>query len=185
MIISGITGATAINPALVEIKPSDGTDDLVLKFDVTQTADTGSVLEAIFTYAISGPAPFITDMTTLSNSSETVDGDVSETQNYCVGGQFGPDGVDGGTGLTSGTLLTLDGIQNTDQGSFAGATTLGITDDFVLDGGRRDRLAEERSSIGSPLPQPFPNPTAFSCCQRSRLYPRAFGNCVPCIEIRK
>jgi hypothetical protein len=157
-IISGITGATAIDPALVEIKPSGGTDDLVLKFDVTQTANAGSLLEAIFTYAISGPDPFITDMTTLSNSSETGDGDVSETQNYCVGGRFGPDGVDGCTGSTSGTLLTLDGIQNTDQGSFTGATTLGITDDFVLDGGTAGSASGgtfvDRFTATSTVPEP-------------------------------
>ncbi len=133
--ISGITGATPIDPTLVEITPSGGTDDPVLEFDVNQTADANALLEAIFTYAISGPDIFTTDMTTLSNSSETVDGAVTDTQNYCVGGQFGPDGVDGCTGSTSGTLLTLDGIQNTDQGSFPGATTLSVTDDFVLDGG--------------------------------------------------
>jgi len=133
--ISGITGATPINPSLVAITPSGGTTDPVLTFDVSQTANAGSLLEAIFTYVISGPDNFTTDMTTLSNSSETVDGDVSDTQDYCVGGRFGADGVDGCTGSTSGALLTLDGIQNTDQGSFAGATTLSITDDFVLDGG--------------------------------------------------
>ena len=92
------------------------------------------MLESIFTYKISGPA-FTMDMITLSGGSETADGGVSDIQNYCVGGSFGPDGVTGCNGSASGTLLTLDGVQNTDNTSIASVSLLSITDDFVLDGG--------------------------------------------------
>ncbi len=132
--LSGITGATAIDPAMVEIKPSGGTADPELLFEVDETADANSVLESLFTYTISGTA-FTMETITLSGSSETGDGGVTDTQNYCAGGAFGPDGVTGCSGSATGTLLTFDGIQNTDQTSFAGTTLLSITDDFVLDGG--------------------------------------------------
>jgi hypothetical protein len=134
MAVSGTTGATAINPTTVTVTPSGGTTDPELTFSVSLTATNPTMLESIFTYMISGPA-FTMDMITLSGSSETVDGDVTDIQNYCVGGSFGPDGVTGCTGSTSGALLTLDGIQNTDQTTVAGVSLLSITDDFVLDGG--------------------------------------------------
>jgi hypothetical protein len=59
---------------------------------------------------------------------------VTDIQNYCAGGTFGPDGVTGCAAVTS-ALVTLDGIQQTDSASFAGVSLLSITDDFTLDGG--------------------------------------------------
>jgi hypothetical protein len=132
--VSGSAGATAIDPTVVAITPGGGTTNPELTFSVDLTATTPSLLEAIFTYAISGPA-FTMDTITLSNSSETADGAVTDIQNYCIGGHFGPDGVTGCTGAVSGALLALDGIQNTDQTTILGVTQLSITDDFTLDGG--------------------------------------------------
>jgi hypothetical protein len=115
------------------------------------------VLEALFNYAISGPA-FTMETITLSGSSETVDGAVTDTQNYCAGGQFGPDGVTGCTGSATGTLLTFDGVQNTDQTPFAGPTLLSITDDFVLDGGTAGSASggtfQDQFSATSAVPEP-------------------------------
>jgi hypothetical protein len=59
---------------------------------------------------------------------------VTDIQNYCAGGTFGPDGVTGCAALT-GALVTLDGIQQTDSASFGAVGSLSITDDFTLDGG--------------------------------------------------
>jgi len=130
-----LTGfATPINTASITVTPSGGTFNPELTFSVSQAVSGGTVDEAIFNYTISGPA-YTTDVINLSGSSETVDGAVTDTQNYCVGGHFGPDGVDGCTGSTSGALVAVDGAQQSDNTSFANPHSLNITDDFVLDSG--------------------------------------------------
>jgi hypothetical protein len=132
--VPGTAGATAIDPTTVTVTPGGGGNNTTLTFSVNLTAQTPTLLESIFTYQISGPS-FISDMLTLSSSSETADGAVTDIQNYCFGGQFGPDGVDGCTGSATGALLGLDGVQNTDQTPIANINLLSITDDFTLDGG--------------------------------------------------
>jgi len=132
--VGGTSGATEIGPTLVTVTPSGGTGNPDLTFSVSRTANAPTLLESIFTYTISGPA-FTMDTITLSNSSETADGATTDIQNYCIGGNFGPDGVDGCTGSASGVLLALDGVINTGQTTISGATLLSVTDDFTLDGG--------------------------------------------------
>lgn len=131
--LTGTTGATEIDPTLVMIDPDGGTGNPSLTFMVNKSASAGTVFETIFDYVISGPA-YTAESITLSGSSETVDGAVTDVQNNCAGGFFGPDGVDGCTG-TAGSLLTLDGVQNMDQTSFASPTSIAVTDDFTVDGG--------------------------------------------------
>ena len=133
-VVSGITGAVPIDATTVKVMPKGGTLDPALVFEVDQQAGAGALLEAIFTYTIAGEM-YGGDMIKLSGSSETGDGAVTDTQNFCAGGNFGPDGVTGCSGSTSGALLTLDGVQNTDQSALPGLKLLSITDDFVLDGG--------------------------------------------------
>jgi hypothetical protein len=132
-IIPGITGATAIPGSTLNIAISGGSLSPTLSFATSQTANTGSLLEAIFTYDISGPS-YNSASIALTNSSETLDGAVAEIENFCAGGSFGSDGVDGCTGVP-GSLLTLDGIQNQDHSNLGPASFLQITDDFTLDGG--------------------------------------------------
>jgi hypothetical protein len=132
--VSGTTGATEINPALITIMPTGGTTNPGLTFGVNETATVGALDEAIFTYLLTG-AVYSLDVTTLSGSSETGNGAVTEIQNDCVGGMFGPDGVTGCTGSVSGSLVLLDGIQNTDQTSLPGPSLLAITDDLTIDSG--------------------------------------------------
>lgn len=132
-IVSGQAGATAIAPGSLSLGPGGGGSDVSLTFTTNQTANTGSLLEAIFTYEISG-ASFTSSAISLMNSSETVDGAVAEIENFCAGGSFGPDGVTGCTG-TAGSLLTLDGFQNSDQSSITPTPFVNVTNDFTLDGG--------------------------------------------------
>lgn len=131
--LSGIAGATPISPADIAITPSGASTNAGITASVNVTATTGEVLEALFTYQISGNL-YAADSITLSHSSESADGAVSDTQNYCVGGTFGPDGVTGCSG-SPGSLIALDGVQNQDSQSFSPAGLLSITDDFTLDGG--------------------------------------------------
>ena len=132
--LSGITGATAIAPGSVTITPGGSLTTPMLTFTVSQTVRLGSLSEVIFTYQASAMS-FLLDKISLSGSAETGNGAVTYTQNYCAGGVFGPDGVSGCSGSATGALVTLDGIQNTDQIGLLGPKTLAITSDFVLDGG--------------------------------------------------
>ena len=132
-VLSGITGATELAPGTVSIQPFGGTADPELAFTVSESVQTPPLLETIFTYEISGN-PYTQSEIDLSNSSETVDGAVTDIQNICEDGNFGSDGVTGCTGLST-SLLTLDGIQNTDSTALSALSFLSVTDDFTLDPG--------------------------------------------------
>jgi hypothetical protein len=131
--VPGTAGATEIDPTTVTVTPSGGTANPELTFSVNLTVSTPPLEEVIFTYTVSGPS-FTMDTITLSNSAETGNGAVTDIQNYCFGGLFGPDGINGCTQV-NGSLLTLDGIQNNDNTPISGATLLAITDDFTIDPG--------------------------------------------------
>jgi len=131
--VGGTAGATEIDPTQVSINPSGGTGDPELSFAVDQNADTGDLLESIFTYQITGNT-YLQSAVTLGGSSETVDGAVTDIQNLCEGGTFGPDGVTGCTGTPNGLVL-LDGFLNSDSTPLGSPTLVSVTDDFTLDGG--------------------------------------------------
>ena len=131
--VGGTFGATELDPTAVSVSPTGGSSDPELIFSVNQTATAPQLLETIFTYVISDSV-FLQSTIGLANSSETVDGAVTDIQNLCAGGAFGPDGVDGCTGNAL-SLLTLDGIQNTDNTSLGAVNSVAVTDDFTLDGG--------------------------------------------------
>jgi hypothetical protein len=131
--LSGTTGATELSPGAVSIQPSGGTADPELQFTVSETVQTPPLLETIFNYRIAGN-PYTQSQIDLSNSSETGEGAVTDIQNICEDGSFGPDGVDGCPGV-SDSLLTLDGIQNTDSTPLSALSSLSVTDDFTLDPG--------------------------------------------------
>ena len=123
--VSGTFGATELDPTLVAITPSGGASDPELIFSVSSSAAASELFETIFTYELSNSV-FLQSAISLANSSETVDGAVTDIQNLCAGGTFGPDGVDGCTGNPL-TLLTLDGIQNSDNTASGGIFTDAFT----------------------------------------------------------
>ncbi len=131
--VSGTFGATELDPTLVSITPSGGASDPELIFSVSSSAVASDLFETIFTYELSNRI-FLQSTISLANSSETVDGAVTDIQNLCAGGLFGPDGVDGCTGNPL-ALLTLDGTQNSDNTSLGSVSSVAVTDDFTVDGG--------------------------------------------------
>lgn len=133
IITPGTAGATPIDPSTVTVTPSGGTTDPTLTFSTNLTATGSQLLEALFNYTVAG-ASFTSDTLTLSPAMETGNGAVTDIQNYCFGGNFGSDGVTGCAG-TNSALSTIDGALNTDSTTIPGVTLLGITDDFLLDGG--------------------------------------------------
>lgn len=131
--LPGNSLASPIDAANLTVSPLGGASDPGLTFSTNLTSTANAPLELVFTYQIAG-AFYSGSAIGLSNSSETGDGAVTEIQNYCAGGAFGPDGLSGCGGVT-GSLLTLDGIQQSDQTSFAGVSLVNVTNDFELDGG--------------------------------------------------
>jgi hypothetical protein len=131
--VSGTAGATPVATSALAIAPFAGNTSFGFTATLTQTAGANALFETIFTYRISGNS-YTGSSIALAGSSETGDGAVTDIQNYCAGGTFGPSGVTGCAAVT-GALVTLDGIQQTDMASFAGVSLLSITDDFTLDGG--------------------------------------------------
>ncbi len=127
----GLNGGTPISTSAITIKPFGGSLDPGISTMVQQSA-AGNILEAIFSYQISGNL-YQSETYTLSGSSETGSGAVTGLQNNCAGGLFSPGGVSGCSGA-SGTLLTLDGIQNHDFSTFPLPIFLNITDDITIDG---------------------------------------------------
>lgn len=131
--VSGISGATPISTADVSIAPLGGNFDPGITASVSTVAGANTQLELLFTYQIAGTS-YVGDSITLAGASETGDGAVTDIQNFCAGGTFGPDGVSSCTGMP-GSLLTLDGVQNHDSTTFGPTSFFGVTDDLTLDGG--------------------------------------------------
>ncbi|HLK18300.1 MAG TPA: hypothetical protein VKT81_05055 [Bryobacteraceae bacterium] len=131
--LPGTTGGTEIDPADISIMPSGGTSSPQLLFTLSQSAST-SLLEALFTYQISGNS-FTQSEIDLANASETGDGAVTDVQNLCVDGTFSADGVTGCNGSAALSQLTLDGALNSSQTALAALSFLSVTDDFTIDPG--------------------------------------------------
>jgi hypothetical protein len=132
-IVSGTAGATPIPAQDVIITPLGGDFNPGFTASVAQLATANNELETIFTYQIAG-STYVGDSITLGGSAETGDGAVTDVQDFCSGGTFGPDGLTGCTGFP-GSLLTLDGTQNQDATGLGPVSLLSVTDDFTLDGG--------------------------------------------------
>lgn len=131
--LSGTGGSTEIAPAAIAIAPVGGTFNPGITVTVSETAAAGDSFEAMFTYRVSGLS-YAGSSITLSGSTESPDGGVTDIQNFCAAGIFGPDGVNYCTGFT-GSLLTLDGVQNQDSASFNAPGFVSLTDDLVISGG--------------------------------------------------
>jgi len=123
-------GATEISPSAISLSGSGGSFHPTLTATVNASASAGNLLEAIFTYQISGSF-YTAETISLSQSSESGDGAVTDIQNYCAGGFFFGEGCSG----TPGSLLTLDGFQNQDSVSSLGQQFVSVIDDLTIDGG--------------------------------------------------
>jgi hypothetical protein len=127
--LSGTSFATPIDSAMIAITPLAGNPGFTAAFSAT--ANTGTLAEALFTYQIAG-ASYSSSSINLTGSIATNDGTVTDVQNFCAGGTFGPDGLSNCSGLP-GTLIVVGA--GGDQASFPPVPFLNVTDDFTLDGG--------------------------------------------------
>lgn len=127
--LPGTPGYTEIANSAVNITPVGGAFNPGITASVTETVAAPANDEINFAYTISG-ANFRSETIILSGTSETGDGGVTDIQNYCEGGTFGPGGING-----CPTLLTVDGVQNQDSVNFGLPTLLTVADDLVISGG--------------------------------------------------
>jgi hypothetical protein len=127
------TGATEIDPSTILISATGGSFNPTLAATTSVAASAGMLLEALFTYQLRGNL-YTSENISLSNSSEDGDGAVTDIQNYCLGGTFSGDALNTCSG-TPGSLLTLDGLQNTDSVSSLGQSLVSVVDDLTIDGG--------------------------------------------------
>lgn len=131
-VLPGISGGTPIDAANVNLTPTVLPNGVSLAAQVTASASANQLFEALFNYSITG-MPFQNASIALTNSSATGDGGVTDIQNLCNGGNFGPNGVTGCAGPTRTQVLLNSGTATT---SFAVPwTTIGVTDDLTIDGG--------------------------------------------------
>lgn len=131
--LAGASFDTEISSNAITIAPSGGTYNAGVSASVKASAPAGTILEMMFTYTISGPT-YVSENITLSGASESGGGAVYEAQNYCENGTFGPDGVDGCTGMFNGSLATADGFSNIDSATFDPPSFLNVTEDLFIDG---------------------------------------------------
>lgn len=130
--LPGINLALPIAPSGIIITPVTSANSFGLMFSLSADASGGSILEALFTYSISGGVA-IGSSISASGTSASGNGAVTDIQNLCLGGSFGVDGVTGcSTGRTGSLLLLGNGSMST---SFAAAASLNVTDDLTFDSG--------------------------------------------------
>ena len=130
--LSGINLSTPISPAAINITPLITAGNVGLMFTLSSNASGGSILEALVDYRMSGGS-YTGASISASGTSASGNGAVTDIQNLCFGGLFGPDGVTGCSTGRTGTLLLLgDGSTST---AFAGAASVNVTDDITFDSG--------------------------------------------------
>jgi hypothetical protein len=159
--LPGTTGGTELNPTDISVSTSGGTASPQLVFTVSESPS--SLVEALFTYKISGNSYSQSEID-LTNSSETGDGAVTDVQNLCVDGTFGPDGVTGCNGSSDPAQLTIDGALNSSQTPLAALSFLSVTDDFTIDpgtfgsasGGIFTDTFTAGTTTGTTVPEPQP-----------------------------
>lgn len=131
--LPGTAGGSEIAALNVLLAPLGGAFDPGLVTTVSATAMSGSVLETLFTYKITGGF-YTSSSIALANSSVTRDGGVTGIENLCIGGTFGGSGTTGCIGVAT-SLLTAAGVQNQDSKTFSPASLLSVTNDLTIDGG--------------------------------------------------
>lgn len=150
--LNGLAGAISVSPADVTIAPTGGSLNPGITVATNASATAGMQLELLFTYRISGNS-YTGISINLADSRATGDGAVSDVNDYCAGGMFGPDGVSGCSG-TAGSLVLLN--TGSDLASFTAVSSLSVTDDLTFDGGTMGSAAGGSiTDRFNAVPEPF------------------------------
>lgn len=157
--LPGITGSTPISPQNITITPLGGNTNPGIMLQTSITATAGQLFDTRINYRISGNS-YTGDTITLANTSSSGNGAVTDIQDYCLGGAFGPNGVTGCTGK-AGNLLVLGNGSN--QATFPAVSSISVTHEFTLDSGGTgsasggtvtDQFVALAAPPGTPVPEP-------------------------------
>jgi hypothetical protein len=129
--LTGINLASPIAASSIGVTPSGGANPSLL-FGLSISASNGQLLEALFTYTISGQT-YNSDSASSVGTSVSGNGAVTDIQNYCLGGSFDATGVSNcSTGKAGMIVLLGDGSQ---ANPFSPAASITVTNDLTFDSG--------------------------------------------------
>jgi hypothetical protein len=156
-VLPPITGALPIAPGNITITPVQSGNTLGLDVMINATAMAGELRQALLGYMLM--APSITgSMVTVSGTSTTGNGFVTDIQNYCAGGTFLPGDVTGCNGSTDDALVVLNA--GSQSAMFPGVSQISVVHDFTLDassgGTATGGMVMDRFTVASTAPIPEP-----------------------------
>ncbi|MCC6193108.1 MAG: PEP-CTERM sorting domain-containing protein [Burkholderiales bacterium] len=163
----GQSGATPIDPTLIDVAPGGSVSDPALVFTFDANAVGVELFEAFFHYSVAAGAGVALNGASLALSGASASGlgAVTAVQDLCLDGTF-----QGGVPLDcTGTPLTLiafaiDGDSGNDSALFANASLVDVFVDFVVDGGLfgAAALGSGTSQYATTASTPVPEPPTLS-----------------------
>ncbi len=131
-VLSGITGSIPIAPANITVTPNNLSGAVGITVQTNSRASAGQLLEALFGYSVAGSG-IVADQVSLSGTTASGGGSVTDIQDFCLGGTFATGSVTGCSSNRAGTLVVLN--SGSDQRSFTAVSSISVVHDFTLDAG--------------------------------------------------
>ena len=131
---SPLNGTVNIPPSGLNIFPAGGGSNPGIIITGSVTAGSGQTFSALIHYTISG-GNYTSDTVTLSNTTATGNGAVTEIQNFCRNGDFQAPTFAAQCPGAEGPGSPLVVIGNGNANASLTATSLGITHNLVIDSG--------------------------------------------------
>jgi hypothetical protein len=157
-IAPGITGATAINPATINVTPgSGGPFNFTLMFSVNQTANTGDLLQALLRFTATGSALTTASIALSPSSAITGDGSITGILDVCPNAQFAGNSPSGCTTSPQSALAFLVSGDSGlfDSRSFAPSRSFDVFVDLTADGASSGTATLVSATVGlSDVPEP-------------------------------
>ena len=131
---SALNGAVNIPLAGLDVFPAGGAANPGIVVTGNISAGNGQVFSALINYTITGNT-YTNDTITLSNTTATGNGGVTDIQNFCVNGNFQAPSFASGCPMGQGSGSPLVVIGNGSETASVTATSLGITHNLEIDSG--------------------------------------------------
>jgi len=131
---SALNGALNIPLAGLNVFPAGGAFDPGIVVTGNITAGSGQVFSALINYTITG-STYTSDTITLSNTTASGNGAVTDIQNFCLNGDFTAPSFASGCPIGEGSGSPLIVIGNGSATASVNATSLGITHNLEIDSG--------------------------------------------------
>jgi len=131
---SALNGTVNISLAGLSVFPAGGASNPGIVVTGYITAGSGQVFSALINYTITG-STYTSDTITLSNTTATGNGAVTDIQNFCLNGDFQAPSFASGCPVGQGAGSPLVVIGNGNATASFTATSLGITHNLEIDSG--------------------------------------------------